>query len=237
MHKVKLNKIATHLIACSDKAAYWMYGGNCFKGKKVLLLNNGVNIKDFVFSEKCRTSIREELNISEDTVLLGQIGSFLPVKNHKFTISLMNEIKNMSIKCKMILIGDGQLKTEIEQDVKKMRLENNVIFLGKRSDVNQLLSALDIFIMPSLYEGLPVSLVEAQVNGVPCLISDTITRDVKFNDNVKYLPINEGTTKWIKEINSINYKHCANIDKIVSMGFDIQYTCMIYTEILHEWVE
>lgn len=240
LHKInqkKIINIATHLIACSDKAATWMFGGMQLGEKKVILLNNGVDIKKFSFSMKKREQIRKEIGVSDDTIVLGQIGSFLPVKNHEFTLSIMRELVKNNKKYLLVLVGDGELRSEIENRVKIFNIESKVRFLGKRSDVDALLSAFDIYIMPSLYEGLPVSLVEAQVNGVPALISDTITRSVYFNDNVKYLPINNGTMQWINEINSLESKHSTDIEKIIRSGFDITETCSNYVDILREYEE
>ena len=232
-HRKRVAEIATNLIACSDKAAEWMFGGMQLGSKKVTLLNNGVDIQKFSYSSESRKKIRAELNVPEDTLLLGQIGAFLPVKNHEFTIQLINALKDRKKNVCLLLIGDGPLKFEIKKKCQESMLSDVVKFLGKRSDINEILSALDIYIMPSLYEGLPVSLVEAQVNGVASIISNRITHDVEFNDNISYLSIDEGVKPWVDSILSLETNHKADLHKIIEHGFDIVDSCAQYRKLLN----
>ena len=232
LHRKRIGVIATNLIACSNKAAEWMFGGMKLGKKNVVLLNNGIDIYKFKYCVEDRKRIREELAISDDIFLIGQVGAFLPVKNHNFSIDFFKKLKNENENVKLMLIGEGSLKNDIEHKVKENGLSEDVLFLGKRSDIECLLSSMDLFIMPSLYEGLPVSLVEAQANGVPTLASNTITKEVKFNDNLRYCSIDSGVSKWIEEIPKLGKEHVANIKEIVQRGFDIKDTCKKYMDIL-----
>ncbi|HFU4497079.1 TPA: glycosyltransferase [Streptococcus suis] len=231
LHRNKLNIVATHCITCSDRAAEWMYGGMKIGSKDVILLKNGVDINKYKFSEEIRKSKRDELKAEEGELIIGQVGSFLPVKNHEFSLKLAKELKNRGIAFKFIFFGDGPLLDSIIKKAEELEILDETLFVGKRSDVAELLSAMDIYVMPSLYEGLPVSLVEAQVNGVTSIVSDSITKTVAFNDNLHYKSI-DTVDEWADLICQGAYAHEANIKKIVENGFDIMDTCRIYREII-----
>ena len=232
-HRKKVANIATNLIACSDKAAEWMFGGMQLGDKKVLILKNGVDIDKYKFDEQKRALIRKELKVSRNQILIGQIGSFLPVKNHLFSIEIAKELKALNMNFRMIFAGTGPMKDKIEANIVANNLEDCMSLIGVRSDIDSLLSALDVLVMPSLYEGLPVSLIEAQVNGVPIIASESITRNVRINSNLCFLSIDHSANEWAHHIRDLeSYCHCANIDKIIAAGYDIVQSSKAYEKIL-----
>ena len=234
-HQSNLDKYATNLFACSDKAAEWLFGGECCKGIKVQLIKNGINTSKYVVNETIRRKMREELGVSGCKVI-GHVGTFLPVKNHSFLIEIIESLYRRDNSIRGILIGDGALINEVKNNVKEKGLENVILFTGSRDDVNKLLMAMDLFIMPSKYEGLPVSLVEAQASGLPILASDTITKDVCINSNMEYYSLNMGSEKWADKAWDMlrSQKRCLSAEKIIAAGFDIAETVDLYMKIIGE---
>ena len=233
LHQKKLPQLATDLFACSDKAAEWLFGGMQYKNLKVLQINNGVDTEKFKFNENIREDIRRTLGLCDKKVI-GHAGTFLPVKNHRFIIDVVEQAyrKDSSVRC--MLIGAGPLLDEIKDTVRQKSLEQVVVFMGVCDNVNELLSAMDVFLMPSLYEGLPVSLVEVQANGLPALISDTITQDVKLRDSLHYMSLSHDAELWAEKVLDIvdNDKHDSDNSCIAEHGFDIADTVSMYENII-----
>ena len=232
-HQACLPKLATHLFACSDRAAEWLFGGTEIKGLTVIKINNGVQISDFRYDPEIREKLRTELNISDKKVI-GHIGAFLPVKNHTFLVETVEKsyLSDPSIRC--LLIGNGPLFNKIKDIVKQKNLQDVILFLGVCDNVNKLLSAMDLFIMPSLYEGLPVSLVEVQANGLPALVSDTITKDVAMQKNLHYMSLKASADEWARTALSIIENNERSFDTccISENGFDIKKTVDLYASII-----
>ena len=232
-HQNRLPKLATHLFACSDRAAEWLFGRTEIKGLNVTKINNGVQISDFRYDPEIGKKLRTELNISDKKVI-GHIGTFLPVKNHTFLIETIEKcyFSDPSVRC--LLVGNGSRFNEIKDIVKQKHLQDVILFLGVRDDVNKLLSAMDLFIMPSLYEGLPVSLVEVQANGLPALVSDTITKDVAMQNNLHYMSLEASADEWARAALSIieNNERSFDTSCISENGFDIKKTVDLYESII-----
>ncbi|MDQ8735946.1 glycosyltransferase family 1 protein [Paenibacillus sp. LHD-38] len=166
---------ATHNVACSSEAASWMFPG---REKSTLILQNGIACEQFAFSADIRTKMREELGIPDDCLVIGHVGRFNLQKNHAQLISIFHKLQQKKQSSLLLLVGDGPLRSEIEQKVNELGITAKVKFLGVRSDISSLLQAFDVFVFPSHHEGLPVTLVEAQAAGLPCIISDHITSEV-----------------------------------------------------------
>ena len=164
--------------ACSKVAGDYLFNG--FRNPEYIEINNAINIDNYIFNIENRKKIRTELGIKDDEILIGNIGRFVKQKNHKLLIKIYQQYVKKNKRSKLLLIGEGPLKDEIRCIVKKLQIENNVIFLERRNDVNVILQGLDIFIMTSLYEGLPFVLVEAQASGLPCVISNTISDEINI---------------------------------------------------------
>lgn len=187
---------ATDYFACSELAGRWLFGNKAFEAGKVYILNNAIDIDRFRFNEKTRDKKRKELNINKDTLVIGHIGRFVAQKNHTFLIDVFNEIVKEKDDIMLILVGQGPLKEEIQEKVKKLGLTAKVAFLGQRNDVNELYQAMDIFILPSLYEGLGMVTIEAQVSGLKCICSNEVPKAVNCTNNVLFVELDSELTNW-----------------------------------------
>lgn len=195
-----MHTCSTNLLACGKEAGKFVFGENA----KFKVINNAVDIEKFKpADEEMNIKIKElkdkyELN---DTLILGHIGRFNIQKNHKFIVEILKELKARTDNFKFLFIGDGELREEILNSIKKEGLESNVIYLGLQSDINIWLNIMDILVFPSLFEGLPVVLVEAQSTGLPCIIANTISKDVDLGLGlVKFLSIDIESNIWANEI-------------------------------------
>ena len=191
-----LNLLSTHRFACSTEAGKWLYGK-----KKYHVVMNGIDIPTFAFSNENRKLIRKQMEW-EDKFVIGHVGNFLKVKNHTFMLSLLAELKKCIPNVKLVFIGGGDLYNNIVQDIEDKHLGEYVDLPGVRNDTAAILSAMDLFMFPSLYEGMPIALVEAQTAGLSCVVSDVITDDVIFSESVHKLPLAD-MKQWIKTITSI----------------------------------
>lgn len=208
--------MATDLFACSHSAAKWMWHNDCY------IMNNAINTTQFAFSKEKRTTIRKAFGI-EDKFVIGNVARFSWEKNHEFLINIFAEIKKLRDNAVLMLVGRGDLEEIITKQVKELGLEKDVLFLGVRNDVPDLLNAIDVFLLPSKHEGVPVTLVEAQANGLPMFVSDTVTKEIKLADNVAYLSLSDTATTWAKTIVEANNQRNENgIETVVSNGYDIE---------------
>lgn len=196
-----LVKWSTDRFACSQNAGRWMYGDASFQ-----VIKNGIDLQRFAFSENTRQQLRTEYKV-QDKHVFGHVGNFFYPKNHDFLIDIFASISKLDDKAVLFLVGNGELKEEIQQKVKKLSLQDRIIFLGTRSDIPELMMMMDELIFPSVYEGLPITLVEAQATGLPCLISDVITDEVTLTDLIhkEQLP----TAAFSKEVISEEVKQKA----------------------------
>ena len=225
--KEPIKKYLSHygdaLLACSTGAAKWMFPKKLVIQGKVTVIPNGVDTKRFLYSEEKRKHFRTELNV-KDELLVGNIGRFQGQKNHTFMIRIMQEVIENNPEAKLLLVGEGDLKAHIIDLVESNNLQNNVIFLGERKDMDAFLSAIDVFILPSLYEGLPIASVEAQASGVKTLLSNTITKEANISGSVIYLPINDTDAEslWASEICKENKRdRYLENKKVFDAGFDV----------------
>ena len=189
--KPLLNRELTEAIACSDLAGKWLFT------RDYTVLQNGIDVDRFMFSQSVRDEYRKKMGL-ENKFVIGHIGYMDTEKNHMFLLHVFKGLVNVRPDARLLLIGDGRLRSEIEQYIEENGLTDFVQVLGKRSDVANLYQCMDVFVLPSLFEGLPVTLVEAQAAGLPCLVSDTVTRQVNISNNIQYIGINEADTEnWI----------------------------------------
>ena len=199
-----INKNGDYFFACSEPAARWMFDETIISGNKYCLLNNGIVPDKFKFNEIKRDEIRKELGIN-DSYIIGHVGAFKWVKNQSFLIEILSTLKNRNYK--LLLVGDGEDRQAIENKATSLGVINNVIFAGNRSDVNDLLLAMDIFVFPSFFEGIPISLIEAQCAGLPIIASDVINHDVKVNDNLSFYSLDCKAREWANKIEEKKYYH------------------------------
>ena len=189
--------VADKYMACSKAAADFLFG----KRKNAKILGNAIDIDRFAFNAQIRESIRGKLSIGDRRVI-GHIGRFSAQKNHKFLIDVFCKLLKSNKNTVLLLIGSGELYSTIKQKVKNCGVEDSVIFTGVVDNTNEYLSAMDVFVLPSLFEGLPMTGVEAQINNLPCVFSDTITKEAKITVNTQFVPINEAGI-WVDEINRL----------------------------------
>lgn len=228
-HQKMVTNEATNLLACSDKAATWLFGQG---SSQVEIIKNGIHLKDFAFCERDRENVRNEFQVGSSTILIGHVAAFLEVKNHKYDLEIAQALKAMSADFEFVLVGDGPLLNDIKNAVDVLGLEENFVFTGTRSDVSRLLSGFDVVILPSLYEGLPVSLIEAQVNGVSVLVSDTIAKEVKIADNLGFSSIGVPASSWAQKIVELPRQHTSDIERITKAGYNIEDVCKTYYQLL-----
>ena len=197
--QLPIRHTADYLFACSDKAGKWLYGEKATKQPNYRMIPNGVDLKRFAFHEEKRRQMRNQLKITEDTFVVGHIGRITVPKNHQFLVELFAAYHKENPKSRLLLVGDGELFEAVQQQCTQLGIREAVIMVGSKTNTEDYYQAMDLFVFPSLWEGLPVSVVEAQANGLICLLSDVITRDVDLTDQVKYLSLNE-KSRWINEI-------------------------------------
>lgn len=188
--------IADYLFSCSDLAGKWMYGEKATKQDNYQMIPNGIDIHRFTYSEAKRKIVRQSLGILEDEFVIGHIGRFTKPKNHIFLLQTFSAYLKKHPHSRLLLVGDGTLLQPMKKICGQMNIMNHVIFTGARSNTEDYYQVMDVFAFPSLWEGLPVSVVEAQASGLPCLISDNITRNVQLTSLPKYLPVTD-MTAWL----------------------------------------
>lgn len=223
LNRIFLKKIATNYFACSDLAAVWMFGRKMTNENKCVIIKNARNIDEFIYNPIIRNIKRDELAL-KDKFVIGHVGRFTEAKNHMFLINVFKEIRKAYIDSVLILVGDGNLRHEIETKIKQLNLQDNVMLLGVRSDISDLLQTFDVFLFPSLWEGLPGTVVEAQSSGLPCVISNTITKQVKASDLLEFVSLKESAKYWADKVLSYNsgYERKDMRNEMVKSGFDIK---------------
>ena len=189
--QLPIRKQADFLFACSDKAGKWLFGEKAITQQNYYMIPNGVDLKRFEFDVNKRNQMRMTLGIKEDMMILGHIGRLSTPKNHKFLLDVFNQYHKINSNSKLLLVGDGELFESIKQHINQLDISDAVIMTGSKQNTEDYYQIMDIFLFPSLWEGLPVSVVEAQANGLQCIISDVITRDVDLTALIQYLPLDE----------------------------------------------
>lgn len=212
---------ATNLFACGKDAAIWTWGSKTYESGNVCIIRNAIDINKFKYSDDIRKRVRKELNL-ENKYIIGSVARLSHEKNHKFLIKIFSNIINKINNVVLVIVGRGELESEIKNQVQRLGLSDSVFFLGVRNDVHNLLSAMDIFLLPSLNEGFPVILVETQSNGLNAIVSAKVTEEIKITDLIKFITLDEAL--WENEIlKDINV--CNNREKYAALveneGYDI----------------
>ena len=193
--KPVFSKLYTHGIACSQKAGDWI-----FNNKNYQILNNSIDTEIYRFNCESRKRIRQQYEIDNNCICIGHVGKIYQPKNHKFLIDIFKDYHSFVKNSKLLLVGDGIMREDIELYVEELSISDSVIFAGMKPNVNEYLSAFDIFVFPSLWEGMPLSVLEAQASGLPCIISNAIDTDVIATNIVTMLPLDEGTKAWVERL-------------------------------------
>lgn len=208
--------LSTDLFACGEKAAKWMWGQNT---ENIFIMKNAIDVDKFIYSESKRNELRHQFDL-DDKMVIGNVGRLSTPKNHMFMLDVVKEMLKYESNIKLVLIGEGELRTKVEQKIETLGLKEHVLMLGARNDVPDLLNIMDVFLFPSLWEGLPISLLEVQTNGLAVVSSDNVTKEVQINENVIFLDLNLGAKKWAECILNMN-KERLNHEKIIEAGYKI----------------
>ena len=226
----KIRFIADFFIGCSKQSAEWLFGKKVLNSNKCMILNNAIDTKKYLYNKEIRKRVRKKLEIKNNKKIIANIGRFSKVKNHKFLIEIYEKLLEIDNNYILLLIGNGELEEKIKKLVKNKNLSKKVIFTGVRNDINELLQAIDILVMPSFYEGLPLTLVEAQAASLPCLITDTITKEVELTNLIYRKKLEQSELEWAEEIIKIlnSFNREAKLDSQVDLKnkeYDIDIIC------------
>lgn len=225
LHKINKNfakRYCNVFFACSTDAAKWMYTNKIINSSSFYMINNAIDLDKYRYDEKIRKEMRDKLKISQNSVVIGDIARLVAVKNQKYLIDILKYRKNL-IDTKLLLVGDGDMKDELVSYAKENGVLDDVIFTGNVPDVYNYCQAMDIFVMPSFFEGLPIAGVEAQASGLPAIFSDTITRDAKINSRTTYVSLENGSKSWSETIDKtlLDYDRNSSKKEIEECNFNI----------------
>lgn len=224
-------------VAPSDLAAEYTFGKSAIANGEVHYLNNGLDLGVYQFSEEKRERIQEEFGL-QDKFVVGHVGRFSKQKNHEFLLDIFHALKQKRQNAVLLLVGNGALKQNIENKAKVLGINDSIIFAGIRSDVPDLLSAMDVFVFPSFYEGMPNTVIEAQATGLPCVIADTITKEAGVTDCIHFKPLTESAEAWAEFAVSLidnrkEERSCYNY-KMKSSGYDIDDCVERFVDLVFE---
>ena len=213
--------LADHLLACSAPSAQWMFGS---KSKDTVVLNNAIDVESFLPDKTVRERVRAEMGFGTGQKVIGHVGRFMEVKNHTFMLDVLRALVKKDPEVAMVLVGDGPLKTQIQEQAERMGVADNVVFTGVRSDISDLMQAMDAFIFPSLHEGLPVTLIEAQASGLSCLVADMVSQDVKLTDCIEFMSLNASAYRWAERLLEMcaQGKRPDNRHELSAAGYDVK---------------
>ncbi len=212
---------STDYFACTEHAGRWLFGNKTFEQGKVFIMNNAIEIEKFKYNEIVREQKRRELGIDKNTLVIGHIGRFVEQKNHDFLIDIFDEVHKKESNSILLLVGQGPLMENIKQKVEKLGITEAVKFLGQRIDVNDLYQVFDVFLFPSLYEGLGMVLIEAQASGLFCLASNEVPKITKITENIEFIGLNESIDVWKEYILNKQFIRKDYIEDIKNHGYDI----------------
>ena len=216
LHKVLriiANKYSDVKCACSIPAAKWMFGG---KSKNAIVMNNAIDVEKFIYNAEFCDELRSKYNINTKYVI-GHAGRFSVQKNQSFLLDAFKNLLQIRKDCTLVLIGNGELVNSVKQKAKDLGIDENVVFIDFQEDIYKYYSLFDLFVMPSLFEGLPITLVEAQANGLSSLVSDTVTSESNLTGLVEFYSLENGAQKWAQKINE-KLESCNRVDAISMLG-------------------
>jgi len=224
--------VPTVKIAPSTEAADFVFGKNYAKSRKVTILKNAILIESYKFDVKKRNSIRKELGL-ENKLVVGHIGRFNVQKNHKFLVEIFKEVADSNDNAILLLVGKGEIEKDIKIQIKNLNLCKKVVFTGIRKDVPSLLMAMDVMVFPSFFEGMPNVIIEAQATGLPCLLSNKITKEVAITDAVTFLSLETKCYEWSNMVlNKKNIHREVYAERVKCAGYDIRDICKEFEKLV-----
>ncbi|MER1984398.1 MAG: glycosyltransferase [Solibacillus sp.] len=216
-YKKRMLNRADILLACSNLAGEFM-----FEKERFQLITNAIDFEQYEFKNDIREKYRKEMGLNNE-IVLGHIGRFEEQKNHIFLVEMFKQLVDSSeLNYHLLLVGEGSLEHKIKEKAEEVDLSGKITFLGVRRDVQELLNVFDLFLLPSLYEGLPFVIVEAQVNGLKCIVSDQVSNESDFNKNISFLPINRGFEEWVKGIEVNAYNNTPRVNDLLNTEYDLR---------------
>lgn len=228
-------KNADYKFMCSKLSGEWFYGKSALKNETVHLIKNGIDLNKFVYDDGMRHRIRTAFGINDEIVLF-HAGRLAGVKNQSFLVDIVDAAVAGGMSVRLLIAGNGELESQLKEKVRKLKLDDNILFLGARDDVNKIYQAADIFMLPSFHEGFPVTLTEAQAAGLPCLVSDKISEETNISGIVKYLSIDSRSIPmWIEAIKSSRIsaeERERTCRRVKNAGFDITDVTMDFKSFL-----
>lgn len=222
--KKLLKASATHYMACSKAAGMWLFGEAVTASEQFRVLNNAISTESFVWNPELRQQMRADMGIKNE-LIIGNVARFSNQKNHEFLLCIFAELAKRYPDSRLLLVGDGPLIKQTVRQAKQKGISDKVFFLGVREDVGQLMQAMDVFVLPSRYEGFGIVLLEAQVSGMCCLTSDKVVpREVNVTGKVEYLSLEQDPGVWVERILSCEWKVRADCSREISdKGFEIEH--------------
>ncbi len=224
--------IADYFFACSKVAGTDRFGKKVGESDRCMVLNNAIDTSKFDYNEAVRREVREELGLGEEVLAVGHIGRFATQKNHSFLIDIFAKVAEERPDAVLLLVGDGELRKQIEDKVSRLKLQGQVKFLGVRTDVERIVQAMDVLVFPSLFEGLPVTLVETQTSGLPAVISDKVPEEsILIPSIMKMLSLETAVEEWRKAVLELGeIRRVSGKDEIRKSGYDIKQTVTWLTD-------
>lgn len=202
MMQLPIRYTADYLFACSDKAGVWLYGKKALTRPNYRMIPNGIDLQRFAFDEEKRRRMRQELGISDNTFVIGHVGRMTTPKNHRFLVELFAEYHKKNQNSRLLLVGDGELFEEVKQQCNRLGISDSVIMTGSKTNTEDYYQAMDVFVFPSLWEGLGIVAIEAQANGLTCLVSENVPREAILMENTKVLSI-QSKGEWLDELKKV----------------------------------
>lgn len=220
--KLRIRPYCSHMFMCGYSSGEWLFGKK--NSKYFIQVNNAIDAQNFKYNQKVSSKMREELSISEDALVFGHIGRFNTQKNHSFLIDIFNEIQKKRENSVLLLVGNGDLEKEIKNKVKILGIESKVLFLGVRDDINRIIQSFDVFLFPSLFEGLGIVLIEAQAAGIPCITSEkVVAKEAAITNLLNYYPLEKDAKDWAdRALELTKIVKTDTTKNIASAGFDIK---------------
>ena len=222
-----LDQYATHFFACSQAAGNWM-----FDGRPYTIIKNGICISQYTFSGEKRRRIRESCGLQEE-LLVGIVGRISPPKNPLYSVKVLDALIKKESTAHAVFLGDGELRSQTEEAVRDAGIQGNVRFLGNVNNVNEWISALDVLLMPSLFEGLPFVLVEAQASGLPCVVSSTVSKEADLTGLIHFVDLKEAPEAWAEKLLQSTLQARPDTERrLIEAGYSIENTACIVGSIL-----
>lgn len=219
-----LSKAGYLQLACSNEAAQYLFGSKI--RNETIIIKNGIDTGKFVYSAITRRKIRDDLGYAKDQLIVGCVGRFSPPKNHFFILDIFSEILKKDSAARLMLVGDGSLKSQVEVSAREKKIFESIDFLGNRNDVSDLLMAMDVFLLPSLYEGFGIVNLEAQCSGLPCIVSTEVPEMVKVTNLVRFVSLSESPETWADKVcaeANTNFRQ-GKEKELIQAGYDITFS-------------